>query len=263
MILLALAAAGCGAADDPPRGSGTGMTTPTAAAAAKDSAAADAKAATAGAASPASRVRGWPAAFCRVRVGASRADAVRAMGPATQTTVGPGGREDVWEHYEVRLVAAYKPDGAVRGLRDGSGDSRLPCSARRDGDARLDRYAAAYQRGCNTVLRAQATHERDSAHAGAGETARDRDRLMRRALARTLTTYRSARRRMRAADPPRIFARTQRRVAGLFLSDGDTEWVVRRLRSGATPQPKVGISMLHLKLPRRLLAVAPNCEDMR
>jgi hypothetical protein len=261
MILLALVAAGCGGADDPPGGSGARTTAPTATA--RDTAAREASVPTEDAASPASRVRGWPAAFCRVRVGASRADAVRAMGPATETAVGPRGRRDVWEHYEVRLVAAYAPDGAIRTLRDGSGDSRLPCSARRAGDARLDRYAGAYQRACKTVLRAQAIHKRESTHATAAKTERGHDRLLRRALARTLASYRPAVRRMRAADPPRAFARTQRRVDRSLPDAAEAKWVVEQLRSGAEPQPKTGISMLHLKLPERLLVVAPNCDDMR
>jgi hypothetical protein len=265
ILLLALAAAGCGG-DGPSGDGGARATSGTEAAATTTGprkAATEAATGTTRAADPASRVRGWPAAFCRVRVGSSRAVAARAMGPPTETVVRASGRQDVWEHYEVRLVAAYAPGGAVRTLRDGSGDSRLPCSARRDGDARLDRYAAAYQRGCNTVLRAQDRHERDSAHASAAKTVEGNARLARRAVARTLNTYRGATRRMLAADPPPGFARTQRRVRGLLPDDASAREVVRQLRSGVRPQPKVGISMLHLKLPKRLLAVAPNCEDMR
>jgi len=212
--------------------------------------------------SPAARVGGWPNAFCRSDVGDDRATVARRMGAPTSTSVGARSRQDVWQHLEVELIAAYDGTGRVRKLKDGSGDSRLPCSARRSGDERLDAFAGRYQRACRTIVRAQRSLYQRVTRANSITSRSRADRRRNAAYAQFFVSAGRASSLMSSATAPGGLRSTQTRVARRLPTRAQNDQLVATLRAGQEPAGGIGTSFAFLRLPERLLAVAPNCDDV-
>ena len=76
-------------------------------------------------------VQSWPAKFCTVQIGMTRAEARAIMGTPTSFFSDSSSNQDEWDGYNVSVTAFYDMDDKVMQLDDSTGTSELPCESPR------------------------------------------------------------------------------------------------------------------------------------
>jgi hypothetical protein len=76
-------------------------------------------------------VNSWPAKFCTIQIGMTRAEARAIMGTPTSFFVDSSSNQDEWDGYNVSVTAWYDIDDKVQQLADATGTSELPCESNR------------------------------------------------------------------------------------------------------------------------------------
>jgi hypothetical protein len=76
-------------------------------------------------------VQSWPAKFCTIQIGMTRAEARAIMGTPTSFFADSSSNQDEWDGYNVSATAFYDLDDKVQQLDDSTGTSELPCESSR------------------------------------------------------------------------------------------------------------------------------------
>ena len=76
-------------------------------------------------------VQTWPAKFCTVQIGMTRAEARAIMGTPTSFFADSSSNQDEWDGYNVSVTAFYDMDDKVQQLDDSTSTSDLPCESSR------------------------------------------------------------------------------------------------------------------------------------
>jgi hypothetical protein len=76
-------------------------------------------------------VQSWPAKFCTIQIGMTRAEARAIMGTPTSFFADSSSNQDEWDGYNVSVTAFYDSDDKVQQLDDSTGTSELPCESSR------------------------------------------------------------------------------------------------------------------------------------
>ena len=76
-------------------------------------------------------VQSWPAKFCTVQIGMTRAEARAIMGTPTSFFSDSSSNQDEWDGYNVSVTAFYDMNDKVQQLDDSTSTSDLPCESSR------------------------------------------------------------------------------------------------------------------------------------